>query len=148
MSSSAHFSTEPGGEATAPGRFVDVGSIPSVEFVPGLGFQPVLGERTMVNFVSFAEHTEAPRHVHEEEQIVIVLEGEFEFDIDGDVRTMRVGDVAVIPPWVPHGAHTEDTRCREIDVFNPPRQTLLEHARAQLAEGDTDAPADPPEGQG
>jgi quercetin dioxygenase-like cupin family protein len=134
-SDSQHFSLEGAGSPEAPGRYVDVNEISSVEFVPGLRFQPVLGEHTMVNFVSFAEHTEAPRHVHAEEQIVIVLDGELEFDLDGQVRTMRAGDVAVVPPWVPHGAHTYDTPCREVDVFNPPRATLLEHAKAQLAEG-------------
>ena len=102
-----------------------------VEFLPGLGFRPVLGERTMLNFVSFEPHTEAPMHVHVEEQIVLVLEGEFELDIDGDVRTMHVGDVAVVPSWVPHGARTHDTSCREVDVFNPPRRSLLDHARKQ-----------------
>jgi len=131
-----HFSSVAGGTPTAPGRYVDVSAIPSVELVPGLGFQPVLGERTMVNFVSFAAHTEAPVHVHEEEQIVIVLDGEFEFEIDGDTRVMKQGDVAVVPPWVPHGARTHDTTCREVDVFNPPRRTLLDIARAQMADGD------------
>jgi quercetin dioxygenase-like cupin family protein len=125
---SQHFSTVAGGAPKGPGRYVDVSAIESVEFVPGLTFRPVLGDKTMVNFVSFEPNTEAPLHVHEEEQIVIVLEGEFEFDIDGDVRTMRAGDVAVIPGWVPHGARTKDTTCREIDVFNPPRRSLLEHA--------------------
>ena len=128
--SAEHFSTEAGGEPTAPGRFVEVSQVPSVEFVPGLEFRPVLGERTMVNFVSFEPHTEAPLHVHEEEQIVIVLDGEFEFEIDGDVRLMRKGDVAVIPSWVPHGARTLDSPCYEADVFNPPRRSLLAHAEA------------------
>jgi len=130
-----HFSTVAGGSPTAPGRYVDVTNIPSVEFVPGLAFQPVLGQHTMVNFVTFQEHTEAPTHVHEEEQIVIVLEGEFDFDIDGETRTMRAGDVAVVPPWVRHGARTHATTCREVDVFNPPRKTLLDIAQAQLPEG-------------
>jgi quercetin dioxygenase-like cupin family protein len=130
-----HFSTVAGGVPAAPGRYVDVASIPSVEFVPGLAFQPVLGENTMVNFVTFQEHTEAPTHVHEEEQIVIVLEGEFDFDIDGEIRTMRAGDVAVVPPWVRHGARTHGTTCREVDVFNPPRKTLLDIAQAQLPAG-------------
>jgi len=134
-SGNEHFSTVAGGTPTAPGRYVDVSAIPSIEFVPGLGFQPVLGERTMVNFVSFAEQTEAPVHVHEEEQIVIVLDGEFEFEIDGDKRVMKAGDVAVLPPWVPHGARTHDTTCREVDVFNPPRKTLLDIAAAQPPEG-------------
>ncbi|MBJ7609161.1 MAG: cupin domain-containing protein [Candidatus Dormibacteraeota bacterium] len=123
-----HFSTEAEGVPTAAGRYVDVDAIESVEFVPGLGFRPVLGERTMVNFVSFEPHTEAPLHVHEEEQIVLVIDGEFEFNIDGDVRMMRTGDVAVIPSWVPHGARTHASSCNEIDVFNPPRRSLLDHA--------------------
>lgn len=135
MSSTSHFSSA-GGTPTAPGRYVDVEAIQPVEFVPGLEFRPVLGERTMTNFVRFAPHTEAPLHVHEEEQIVLVLEGEFEFELDGDVRTMRKGDVAVIPPWVPHGARTHDSTCYEVDVFNPPRSTLLEHAAAQVTGGD------------
>jgi quercetin dioxygenase-like cupin family protein len=131
-----HFTTEAAGTATAPGRFVDVDAISSLELVPGLLFQPVLGERTMLNFVSFAPHTEAPMHVHEEEQIVLVLEGEFEFDIDGDVRTMRAGEVAVVPSWVRHGARTRDASCREVDVFNPPRRSLLEHAQGQATPPD------------
>ena len=130
--STPHFSTEAGGKPTAEGRFVDVSKIESVEFVPGLMFQPVLGERTLVNFVSFEPNTEAPMHVHEEEQVVVVTDGEFEFTIGEETRTMRTGDVAVVPSWVPHGARTRDTRCTEIDMFSPPRATLIEHARAQL----------------
>lgn len=126
----AHFATEATGTPLADGRFVKPELIESVEYVPGLTFQPVLGENMLANFVTFEPHTEAPLHVHEEEQIVIVVDGEFDFTIDGDTRTMRVGDVAVIPPWVPHGAVTGDNSCREVDMFNPPRSTLVEHARA------------------
>jgi quercetin dioxygenase-like cupin family protein len=85
----------------------------------------------MVNFVTFAPGAEAPYHAHHEEQIVIILDGELEFDLDGVVQTMRSGDVAVVPSWVPHGARTTGSRCLEVDVFNPPRATLVEHARSQ-----------------
>jgi quercetin dioxygenase-like cupin family protein len=131
-SSHPHFSLDGAGVPTADGRFVDVSAVPDVEFVPGLHFQPVLGENALVNFVRFEEHTEAPVHVHEEEQIVIVLDGEFDFEIDGEVRRLTKGDVAVVPPWVPHGARTEDTTCLEVDVFTPPRTTLLDAARAAM----------------
>ena len=59
---------------------------------------------------------------------------------------MRKGDVAVVPPWVPHGAKTRDNRCDEVDVFNPPRKTLLEHARAQqqTSGGADDVPVENP----
>jgi quercetin dioxygenase-like cupin family protein len=130
----SHFTTEALGERGGVGRYVNVDSVTPVEFLPGLGFRPVLGRRGMANFVSFEPGTEAPRHVHEEEQIVIVIDGEFTFDLDGDVRTMRRGDVAVVPAWVPHGAWTTDSSCLEIDVFVPPRESLLKLAEAQAAE--------------
>lgn len=130
-----HFSTAGSEAPTAPGRFVEIAGIDPVFLLEGLEFRPVLGEHTMVNFVRFAPHTEAPHHSHGEEQIVVVLEGEFEFEIDGDVRTMRPGDVAVIPPWVPHAARTGEVPCSEVDVFNPPRETLLDHARGQVRPG-------------
>ena len=129
----SHFSTEAGGTPTGAGRFVQPALIDPVEYVPGLEFQPVLGDSMLANFVTFEPHTEAPMHVHVEEQIVIVVEGEFDFTIDGETRTMKVGDVAVIPSWVPHGAVTRDVGCREIDMFSPPRATLLEHARQAVA---------------
>lgn len=129
--STPHFSLDAGGTPTADGRFVEVAAIEPVEFVPGLAFQPVLGEKTLVNFVSFEPHTEAPMHVHEEEQVVVVTDGEFEFTIGDETRTMRPGDVAVVPSWVPHGARTNETPCKEIDMFAPPRVTLIEHARGQ-----------------
>lgn len=133
MTTSPHFNTELGGQPTSAGRFVAVNDIQPIEFVEGLEFRPVLGERTMANFVHFAPHTEAPTHVHEEEQIVIMVEGELEFDIEGESRLLRSGDVAVVPPWVSHGARTKDAPCLEVDVFNPPRQTLLNHATAQIS---------------
>lgn len=130
----SHFTTEALGERGGIGRYVNVDALEPVEFAPGLGFRPVLGQRAMTNFVSFQPGATAPRHVHEEEQIVIVLDGEMTFDLDGDVRTMRRGDVAVVPAWVPHGAWTTDSHCLEVDVFCPPRQSLVKLAEAQAAE--------------
>ncbi len=49
----------------------------------------------------------------------------------------------MIPAWVPHGAWTtQDTFCEEVDVFCPPRQSLLKLAGAHaVAEADSDSPA-------
>jgi quercetin dioxygenase-like cupin family protein len=127
----SHFTTEALGEPAGAGRYVQVDSVTAAEFLPGLEFRPVLGQRIMTNFVHYEPGAEAPRHVHEEEQIVIILDGEMNFDLDGDVRIMRKGDVAVIPAWVPHGAWTTDTTCYEVDVFCPPRKSLLDLAGAQ-----------------
>lgn len=122
--SDEYFATQTG-EAGGAGRYVDIASIAPIEIVPGLEFRPVLGERLLVNFVRFEPHTEAPVHTHEEEQVVVVLEGEIEFDVDGDVRTLRSGEAIHLPPHVPHGARTLDSSCYEIDIFSPPRQALV-----------------------
>jgi len=137
----SHFTSEALGEPEGPGRYVNVDSLAAVEFAPGLGFRPVLGQRVMTNFVSFAPGAVAPTHVHEEEQVIIVVDGELVVDLDGDVRTMRKGDVAVIPPWVPHGAWTTDSPCEEIDVFSPPRQSLLKLAQEHAAMADEESAA-------
>jgi len=136
INAESHFGAS-GGTPKAVGRFVDRDKIDKFEILPGLNFQPVLGERSLLNFVSFDAHASAPRHSHEEEQLVLVLEGSIEFEIDGTVKVLNAGDVAVIPPWVPHSARTVGTPCLEVDVFTPPRATLLDQARAAFEKGDS-----------
>ena len=120
-----YFAGDAGAQATG-GAFVQWDAMEKIEMVPGLNFQPVLGESVMVNFVSFDPHTEAPLHWHDEEQISFVVDGEFEFEVGGEKRLVRKGEAIVIPPNVPHAARTFDTPCLEVDVFYPPRRGVLE----------------------
>ena len=108
------------------GTFVQWSELDPIEVVPGLRFQPVLGDRLMVNIVSFGPNTVAPVHWHDEEQISFVIEGEFEFEVGGQKQIVKRGGAIHIPPNVPHGARTYDNTCVEVDVFNPPRKGLLE----------------------
>ncbi|MFL5796977.1 MAG: cupin domain-containing protein [Actinomycetota bacterium] len=135
-----YFALDPSLAPVGHGAYVDYErDLEAVEMVPGLEFRPVVGERFMVNFVRYEPHTEAPRHAHEEEQITFVIDGEFEFDLDGDLRTMRRGTAVVVPPGVPHGARTLDSTCFEIDVFDPPRRVLLEMLRSRAEGGPEEA---------
>ena len=84
------------------------------------------GENVLVNFVRYEPGTVVPRHAHDEEQVTFVLEGEFEFECDGETRTLRRGSVVHIPPGVPHAARTLDTSCLQVDVFSPPRRVLVD----------------------
>ncbi|GAB3825844.1 cupin domain-containing protein [Kribbella italica] len=129
MDASEHFKTDFSHQPEADGRFVRIADITPVQYVEGLSFQPVLGEQTLANFVTYEPHTEAPLHSHVEEQVVVILDGELEFLIGDELRVMRPGDVAVIPPWVPHRARTYEGTCRQIDFFSPPRDNLVEYAR-------------------
>jgi quercetin dioxygenase-like cupin family protein len=121
-----YFAGNVAAQGTGTGTFVTWDALDPIELVPGLRFQPVLGDRVMANFVSFEPHTEAPLHWHEEEQISFVVEGELEFEIAGEKRVLRRGQAAVVPPNVPHAARTHDGSCLEVDVFHPPRRGLLE----------------------
>lgn len=122
---SEYFVSEALGTPTKKAYFQRVEDVPAVNFAPGLTFRPTLGDGVLVNHVFFDPHTEAPTHAHEEEQVVVVLEGELDFWINEDTRTLHKGDMVVIPAWVPHGARTRDSSCLEIDIFCPPRRQLL-----------------------
>jgi quercetin dioxygenase-like cupin family protein len=96
------------------------------EMLPGLMFRPAAGEKAMINLVSFEPNVVAPLHAHDEEQIAYVIEGELEFEVGDETRTLRPGMAVVIPANTPHSARTYDTACLALDVFGPPRQGLLD----------------------
>jgi quercetin dioxygenase-like cupin family protein len=130
---SSYFAANAETEAKGEASFLNWSEVRPIEIVPGLKFQPVLGDQVMVNFVRLDPHTEAPRHWHEEEQISFVIEGEFEFEIGDEKRIVRKGDAIVIPSNVPHAARTFESSCLEVDVFHPPRKALLDAMRESEA---------------
>lgn len=94
----------------------------------GVTYRPLVTPSTMLNFVRFEPNSEVARHQHIEEQIVYVIEGQLDFELDGERRILGPGDLVVIPPMVWHGARTHGKGCLEVDIFNPPRSVLLEAA--------------------
>jgi quercetin dioxygenase-like cupin family protein len=77
-------------------------------------------------FMTFAHWTiepgaVLPEHSHPHEQVVNMIEGEFDLTIAGVVKRLGPGMVAIIPP---HAVHTGRavTSCRIIDAFYPIRE--------------------------
>ena len=127
-----YFAFDPASASHEKGRFVSIDTdLPLVEFTKGLYFRPLLGKNLLVNFVRYEPQTEAPLHAHLEEQVTFVLEGEFEFEVAGEKQIMRPGDAVCIPSMVPHAARTGAKTCYQVDVFNPPRQALLDLMRRE-----------------
>ncbi len=62
-----------------------------------------------------------PLHSHPHQQVVNVLEGEFNFTVDGNTRTLKTGDIVIVPPDAEHSGETV-TSCRILDVFQPVRE--------------------------
>jgi quercetin dioxygenase-like cupin family protein len=109
-----------------PGYLNVENDVPPLSVEPGIAVRPILGRRLNISFISFEPRAVAPVHQHPEEQIGTIYEGSLEFELDGERRILRRGDVYVIPPDVPHGAVATDEGCTSLDVFSPPRQGLRE----------------------
>lgn len=109
-----------------PPAFTSVDEVPFVPLGPGIRFKPVFGKNLLLNHVYMEPHTLAPMHRHPEEQIGLMLEGEFELEMNGEKRIIRRGDIYVVPPHVPHAARSLDQGCVVVDVFSPPRSGFRE----------------------
>ena len=134
MTSGNYFASPEDTGSAGKGTYARVDELPVVEMAPGLTLRPILATGMMVSFVHYEPHAEAPLHSHVEEQAFIVLEGELEMEMAGDVRQMRPGDLAIIPSGVPHRVTAGSAPARQLDVFCPPRQALLEALAAAQAQ--------------
>lgn len=54
--------------------------------------------------VDFDPGYAAPRHTHFGEEIIYVIEGELEYEIDGKISRVKAGDVLFVPAGTPHTA--------------------------------------------
>lgn len=95
--------------------------LPEQELFPGLRGKMVHTDSVTVADFYLDEGTLLPLHHHPHEQISTILEGTFEFVIDGQVHLCTPGHVATIPANVPHSGRAI-TACRIMDVFTPCRE--------------------------
>ncbi len=99
---------------------VQLASLPDFNPFPGYVGKIVHGDTmTVVHWEIKAGHAIA-EHSHPHEQIVNMIQGEFELVLDGQPIHLRPGDVLVIPGGVPHSGRAI-TDCRIIDVWHPTR---------------------------
>jgi quercetin dioxygenase-like cupin family protein len=72
----------------------------------------------------FEEGAVGSLHHHPHTQITYVVSGEFEFNIDGEKKTVRAGDTMLKLDGVEHGCV-----CRKagilLDIFNPMREDFV-----------------------
>jgi quercetin dioxygenase-like cupin family protein len=100
----------------------DWSSVPAVDVMPGVTRQTVDGaNQTLVRYV-YAPGAVFPIHQHPQEQITVVLSGTIAFSINGEPAMLSVGEIAVIPANVPHGAHViGDDVVETLNMLSPKR---------------------------
>jgi quercetin dioxygenase-like cupin family protein len=99
-----------------------------LDLVPGVRMQPLFGDGAMLNLLEFEPNSRVPEHDHPHEQLGMVLAGELVLRIDGVDHRLRAGHAYQISGGVSHGAWTEGTSCRVLDVFQPVREDYREKA--------------------
>lgn len=95
--------------------------IPEREIVPGYHARFIHSEHMTVAYWRIEAGAALPEHAHPHEQVLNLLEGEFEAVVAGEISHLQAGMVSVIPGGVPHSGKAL-TACRILDVFYPVRQ--------------------------
>ena len=100
---------------------MNLDSVKQKEFFPGLKGKLIHGDKITWAFWDVEKDAEVPEHFHHHEQIMHVVDGEFEFTLDGEKMVCKNGDVIVIPSNIPHSGRAL-TKCILMDVFSPVRE--------------------------
>tara|TARA_R110000822_G_scaffold15097_2_gene52456 strand:- start:19 stop:336 length:318 start_codon:yes stop_codon:yes gene_type:complete len=91
------------------------------EIMPGYHGKLIHTQNMSLAFWEVEAGAKVPEHAHMNEQVMQVLEGKFEFTLDGITQTYEPGDLVIIPPHVPHSGLAL-TPCKLMDVFSPTRE--------------------------
>ncbi|MEB8330016.1 cupin domain-containing protein [Flavobacteriaceae bacterium KMM 6897] len=95
--------------------------VPPKEIMPGYHGKLVHTQHMSLAFWEVVKGAEVPMHSHLNEQVMQVLEGSFEFTLDGKTKIYGTGDLVVIAPHKSHSGKAL-TDCKLMDVFSPTRE--------------------------
>ena len=103
---------------------LNLSTIPSKELIPGYHAKMVHGDKMSIAYWTVKKGAKVPEHSHMHEQVMQVLEGSFEFTLDGETKTYLPNDIVVIPSYSVHSGKAL-TDCRLMDIFSPVREEYL-----------------------
>ena len=95
--------------------------ISAKEYFPGFIGKMIHTEHMTIAFWDVEAGAEVPLHAHHHEQVMHVLEGQFEFTLNGKTGKYHTGDIVVIPPNLPHSGRAISP-CKILDIFSPVRE--------------------------
>ncbi|HEY1601533.1 MAG TPA: cupin domain-containing protein [Pirellulales bacterium] len=101
--------------------FVDKSQCSHHKIFPGVDIYTTHGDHLMLSLVEFAPHAVVEAHSHPHEQMGLMLEGEAEFVVGGEIRTVRAGEMWRIPGGVVHKVIAGAKPVKALDVFYPIR---------------------------
>jgi len=116
-----------------PDKVYDLYDFQLTELSAGANSRLVTGKNTQVSFLSMDPGAVFERHIHPEEQMMLVLRGGCdEMLLDGE-QNMSKNDVALVPGNMVHGAKVGPLGCDVIDIFWPARTDYIDKEKARMA---------------
>ena len=100
---------------------LNLADIKPVEIMPGLHGKLVHSEHMSMAFWEVEKGAIVLEHAHMNEQIMHVMEREFQFTLEGDTKVCHPGDIVIIPPNKLHSGKAL-TNCKLMDIFCPTRE--------------------------
>lgn len=99
----------------------DLTNIPARELFPGFSGKFVHTDNMTFAYWEIKKGSNLPEHSHMHEQVVNMLEGEFEITLEGTPNHLKPGNVLPIPSHAKHSGRAI-TDCKILDVFYPVRE--------------------------
>ncbi len=116
-----------------PNTVYDLYEIQYTELSPGANSRVITGRNTQISFLSMEPGSVFERHIHPEEQIMLVLRGGCSEIILNGGQNMIKNDLVLIPGDMVHGANVGPLGCDAIDIFWPARPDYDTKSRAREA---------------
>ncbi|NHJ87694.1 MAG: cupin domain-containing protein [Asgard group archaeon] len=101
--------------------YKDLSSLTEREVVPGFKGKFIHSDNVTIAHWNISKGSSLVDHKHPHEQIVNLISGTFEFNLNGEKRVIEPGTVVIVPSDVPHSGKAI-TDCYIIDVFYPVRE--------------------------
>ena len=103
--------------------FVDGSTVQPVEAESGVKRKLLSrGGALMMTEVTFEKGAVGAIHSHPHEQISYIVQGSFEFHLDGQLQIVKKGDSIYVPSDKPHGVTALEEKSVILDVFTPQRE--------------------------
>ena len=115
-----------------PNQVYDLYDFQLTPLTTGANSRLITGKNTQISFISMDPGALFDRHIHPEEQTMLVLRGGCDEILLDSEQPMVKDDVVLIPGNMVHGAKVGDLGCDAIDIFWPARADYSEKEKARL----------------
>ena len=115
-----------------PGEVYDLYDLQYTVLVPGADSRIISGDNIQLSFLTMYPGSVFGRHLHPEEQLMMVFRGKInEIILDGETM-MGPDDLLLLPGTMVHGGELQPQGCDVLDIFWPSRQDYYDSMQKRL----------------